>query len=240
MKFVKNILPLIVLIAASTSCQKGIFGSVKGKGPNVTEIRSVTGFNKIKLDMDADITYVQDADYYVEISAQANVLEVIRTDVSAGELRIDTRKWVRRHSNINIIVHSPDIVGLRISGSGNITTSGTISTTYMDLHISGSGNITLAHLATPELESSVSGSGNIKVSSGTSTNAKAAISGSGDIDLLGITSVNANAKISGSGSILIHVTTQLDATISGSGNIKYAGSPTVNTHISGSGSVIHI
>lgn len=240
MKIVKHTLPLIFLFVALTACNKSIFGSIKGKGPNITEIRSITGFNKIRLDIDADITYVQDSNYFVEISAQENVLNVLTTEVSAGELNIEFSKWVRRHSNISIVVHCPDIQGMSISGSGNITATGTVNTNYMDLHISGSGNISLNSLTSNELEASISGSGNIQVNGGTVINQRATISGSGNMEMLGLTATNSNAKISGSGSITVKVIQQLDATISGSGDIRYSGNPIVNTHISGSGSVIHL
>lgn len=231
---------LIVLVASTTSCKKTIFNSIVGKGGTVTETRQLTDFNKISLDIDANVIYTQDASYYVEISGQQNVLDVLTTEISAGELRIDFSKWVRKHSNITIIIHSPEIRGFVVSGSGNIESNGTITTSNMDLKISGSGNIVLNTLNTEELEASISGSGNIEVAAGTVDNEKATISGSGDIEMEDLVANNSYCKISGSGSITVWVLEQLDATISGSGDIRYKGTPIVNTHISGSGDVIHI
>lgn len=240
MKSVKISLSLIALFLVATACNKHVFGTIKGKGDNVTEVRTVSNFNKIKLSMDADITYVQDSIYYVEISAQANIMEVITTEVSAGELKIDTRKTLRKHNPIKLIIHSPNMVGMDISGSGNITATGSINSNYLDLHISGSGNISLFTLQSDELEMSISGSGNIQIGAGIVVNQKATISGSGNIETLGMTASNASAKISGSGDISLWAVQQLDASISGSGNVKYKGTPTVNVQISGSGSVIHL
>ncbi|HLP56305.1 MAG TPA: head GIN domain-containing protein [Fluviicola sp.] len=239
MKSMKMILPIGLLFLVATSCQKH-FGTIKGKGNNVTEIRSVTNFNKIKLDMDADVTYVQDSIFYVEISAQSNLMSVIKTTVSAGELRIENTKWIRKHNPITFIIHSPTIVGMTVSGSGNINANGAITTGSMDLKISGSGNISLYSLQSGEFDATISGSGNISVVNGTVNNQRATISGSGNIETLNLTSANANAKISGSGDISIRVTQLLDAMISGSGDIIYAGSAAVNATISGSGSVTHI
>jgi hypothetical protein len=240
MKIVKTILPITLLFIVLTGCGKKLFGSIVGKGDNVIEIRELTGFNKIKMAMDGDVIYVQDSAYYVEISAQQNVLEVLTTEISAGELKIDFRKWVRRHKDITIIVHSPEIRALTISGSGNISSQQPIATNDLDLRISGSGNISLYSVATPELDASISGSGNITLGGGSVNNEKVTISGSGNIDALEVESNNSYAKISGSGSITVKVVQQLDATISGSGDIRYRGQPIVNTHISGSGAVIHL
>lgn len=239
MKLLKTILPLALLLLASTACNKKLFG-VKGKGANVTEVRSLTGFNKITLDIDADVTYEQSTDFYVEISAQENILEVLRTEISAGELKIDFRKWVRKHSNISIVIHSPEIKGIKISGSGNVNVPTAITTTDMELHISGSGNLTLYSLTSSDLEAKISGSGNLALLNGTVNNQTATISGSGDIDMEDCQANNSSCKISGSGSITVHAIQELDATISGSGDIRYRGNPAVNANISGSGSVIHI
>lgn len=241
MKTTRLILVSALAIAVSfTSCKKHIFNSIKGKGGTVTEVRALTGFNKISLDIDADITYTQDSVYFVEISAQQNVLDVIKTEISAGELEIEFSKWVRKHSNIEIIIHSPDLREVDLDGSGNFESTGMLTTTGLDLEVSGSGNVVLAGVTAEELDADISGSGNIYISGGVVTNEEVNISGSGNIEIDDLTANNSNAKISGSGSISVWVLEQLDATISGSGDIKYKGNPIVNTNISGSGSVIHI
>ena len=239
MKKFKLILTITILTTIISSCKKNVFNSIVGKGGTVTETRQITGFNSIELSIDANVVYTQDASYYIEISGQENVLDVLTTEVSGGELEIEFRKWVRKHSNITIIIHSPEIKEFEVSGSGNIETSGPINTTDMDLDVSGSGNIVISSLATNDMEANISGSGNIYVNGGTVTNQEVKISGSGNIDFEYLQANNSACKISGSGSITVWVLDQLDATISGSGDVKYTGSPIVNTHISGSGSVIH-
>lgn len=241
MKSLKLIIPGILLLAVSfTSCKKHLFNSIKGKGATVTETRELSGFNKISLDIDADIYYTQDSVYYVEISAQQNVLNVITTEISSGELEIDSKKWIRKHNGIKIIIHSPSLYALDISGSGNIESASDISTTTLELNVSGSGNISLASVYSAELEAKISGSGNISASGGEVTNQKVTISGSGNIEMTGLTAHHSDAKISGSGNISVWALDQLRATISGSGDVRYKGNPGVNTTISGSGSVIHI
>ncbi|TSJ44877.1 head GIN domain-containing protein [Fluviicola chungangensis] len=241
MKSLKCMLPAILLLAMSfTSCKKNLFNSIKGKGETVTETRNLSGFNKISLSIDGDVNYVQDTVYFVEISAQQNVLDVITTQVSAGELKIDSRRWIRKHNGITILVHSPDLRAMDLSGSGNIASFFDIVTTGLELNVSGSGNITLAAVHTDELEVNISGSGNIAVSGGTVTGQKATISGSGNITMDDLKATDSDAKISGSGNISLWAVNQLKASISGSGDIRYKGNPVINTSISGSGSLIHI
>jgi len=240
MKSLKLMIPVVLILAAFTSCKKTLFNSIKGKGATVTEIRDLTGFNKISLSIDGDVNYVQDSVYFVEISAQQNVLDVITTEISGGELKIDAKRWIRKHNGIKISIHSPDLRAMDLSGSGNMESSSDISTPDLELNISGSGNITLASVHTDQLEVTISGSGNIQVSGGAATNQKAKISGSGNVEMDNLTANESDAKISGSGSVTVWSVNHLKATISGSGDVKYKGNPIVDTSISGSGSVIHI
>lgn len=241
MKSLKLMIPAVLILAASfTSCKKHLFNAIKGKGDVVTETRDLSGFNRIALSIDADVTYVQDSVYFIELSAQKNVLNVITTDISAGKLKIEFKRWVLKHKDIKITIHSPELRGIDLSGSGDFEASSGISTSELELNISGSGDIELAAVHADGLEAKISGSGNISVSGGVVTNQRVTISGSGSIDMDDLTATDSDAKISGSGSISVWVLNQLKATISGSGNIRYKGNPVVNTNISGSGSVIHI
>ena len=241
MKNLKLMIPVLLILAGSfTSCKKHLFNSIRGKGETVTETRNLSGFNKISLAIDADISYMQDSVYFVEISAQQNILKVLTMEISDGELEIDSRKWIRKHNGIKIIIHSPDLREVELDGSGNFESSGMLTTGTLELEISGSGNITFTGVTAADLNAEISGSGNISVSGGVVTNQEAEISGSGNIEMDGVTAHISKAKISGSGSVSVWVLNQLNATISGSGDVKYKGTPTVNTSISGSGSVIHI
>nr|WP_294860080.1 head GIN domain-containing protein [uncultured Fluviicola sp.] len=241
MKNSKSIIPMVLILAVSfTSCKKNLFNSIKGKGETVTETRNVSGFNKISLSIDGDVNYVQDSIYFVEISAQQNVLDVLTTEIDGEELKIGADRWIRKHNGIKIRVHSPDLRAMDISGSGNMEASSDILTTGMELNVSGSGNISLASVHTGELKVTISGSGNITCSGGAVTNQKVSISGSGNVEMDNLPANNSDTKISGSGSISVWAVDQLKATISGSGDIRYKGNPIVNTNTSGSGSVIHI
>ncbi len=241
MKSLKLMIPVVLFLAVSfTSCKKHLFNSIKGKGNTVTETRNLSGFNKIDLSIDADVHYVQDSVYFVELSAQQNVLNVITTDIDAGKLKIEFKRWVLKHTKITIVIHSPELREVDLSGSGNFESPSDIVTSSLELNVSGSGDIDLAAVHADELKVKISGSGDISVSGGAATNQQATISGSGDIDMDDLAANNSDAKISGSGSISVWAVNQLKATISGSGNIRYKGNPVVNTNISGSGSVIHI
>lgn len=239
MKSVSISLALLLSLFFFPSCRKGFLG-VTGRGNVVEESRHVSGYNGIDLRCNATIDYVQDSVFSISLSAQSNILEVLRTSVEGETLVIEFDKGVRRHKPIHIVIHSPGVNALLLSGSGRINTSNTISGSDLSLRISGSGNINISSLNVQQLSAGISGSGNINLAGGTATSESFSVSGSGNIKALDVSAATNTSKISGSGDISVKASDALDLIITGSGNIRYTGTPVINSRISGSGKIIHI
>jgi hypothetical protein len=240
MKSIKLILCVAIISACFQSCKKGGPWGIRGEGNNVSETLNLSGFDKIHLSIDGDVFYTQDSIYKIEISAQTNILAVLKAEVSGTELTFDYRRNVWDHKKVNITIHSPSIRAFSISGSGNITAQNTLTSDNFDMSVSGSGNIYIPLLNAQSLSGTVSGNGNVTISGGTVKSESFNVTGSGNIDAGNIVSENCIVKVSGSGNIIVNVTESLDATISGSGNISYRGEPSLNSHVSGFGRLIHL
>lgn len=234
----KSILLLIALslLLFATSCKK----KITGEGPSIIQSRTLTDFTKVSLNIPAVLYITQEPGYKFTIDAQQNILDIIQTAVSGGELKIkfNNSKSIGSHDKIIIRASAPVFNGLSISGSGDISGTNTLQTSSLLLGLSGSGSIILPQVdVAGKLETFISGSGNMQVNTGVADDGSLNISGSGGIEMLGVSFKNVETHISGSGDIKATVMQQLDAHISGSGSVYYKGSPAVNTHISGSGSV---
>jgi hypothetical protein len=189
--------------------------------------------------MSATVYYTQDSVYHLQISGQENVLNEILTQVEGSRLVIRVKDGVilGSHEPIKVYVTSPDVKGIRVSGSGDVFADSEWQSGDLSLDISGSGNINLAKVNSDHLTANISGSGSIKAISGNVTREDLKISGSGTIDLRGVEAATVYSTTSGSGDTYLHATSLLDVTISGSGNVWYYGTPTINTHVSGSGNI---
>jgi hypothetical protein len=240
MKTIKIVLFACILVTSTTACFKRNRWGIKGQGSNATETRNAKNFDRIDLSIEADVNYTQDSVFLVEVNAQPNILEVVTTDVANGELNICTKRELWDHNRIRITVHSPDLHGVSISGSGNIMVQNSLNTNNISLNISGSGNIGVPSITATAITAKVSGSGNVDLRGGITKSEDFLISGSGNMnaDYL-FTSFN-TSKISGSGSLSVNVSEQLDVIISGSGDVRYRGKPAITTSISGSGRLIHL
>ncbi len=240
MKAFKILIPVIIILLSLQACNKGRIWGIHGKGSNISETRNAGAFIGIDLRCDADVELVRDSTFSIEITGQENILKVLDTKVDNGNLIIDYRKRVWRHNKIKMIVHVGNLQSVFISGSGNINIQNNINANALDIKISGSGNITTSTLNVHTVTAHISGSGNIKIPGGAIQSGKFSISGSGTIDAEYAISAAMDAKISGSGNITVNVTETLNASISGSGDIKYRGTPIVTLNVSGSGRVTHI
>jgi hypothetical protein len=191
------LLVLITLIVPlSTSCKK-----VNGKGDVLTQTRSITGFTGIGLALEAQLRFIPDSIFRVELTAQENVLDVVETFVEGGVLvvKLEHNIVLGKHEEIQVLIHAPGINLLDISGSGNIIQTGNWISPSIRTSISGSGNLNLGYLEAAVFSIYISGSGNIQLTAG---------------KLL-------DATISGSGNILYDGNPVVYTHISGSGTVRH-------------------
>ena len=223
------------VLFTTSSCKK-----VVGEGQVQTETRTITGFSGVSASIGGKINYKIDPVYKIEITAQPNILDVIETSKINGHLLIKVRNGVRIKANeeITVDISAPTADYLHLSGSGDLTVTGSINAANLDMGISGTGNITVPTVIIADrIDAAISGSGDINVQSGTARNEDLRISGSGKLFLDGVAAEKARTNISGSGDIQVNLSQTLDATISGSGSVYYRGHPLISTTISGSGRV---
>src|SRR5215203_5281731 len=136
---------VIMLAAAASLLTAPSCTKVVGEGPLETETRNITDFSKVSASIGGKIYYKIDPVYKVEITAQRNILEVIQVTKSNGHLMVKVKDGVRIKSNEEIIVNisAPTANYLHISGNGDLTVAGDITSANLDIAISGTGNITV-------------------------------------------------------------------------------------------------
>jgi hypothetical protein len=169
-------------------------------------------------------------------------------------LEIDSKDNLKPSRPMKLYIHTPDMRGVALSGSG-IIDLGTIVTDELAVSLSGSGeiignvkansmglNISGSGTASLEvdadfIETFISGSGDIFFD-GSGNIAHYNISGSGAVKAYNFPVNECYTKISGSGSMFVNVAEHLEVNISGSGSVYYIGYPDIFTNITGSGELI--
>jgi hypothetical protein len=210
------------------------------------QTRKVDPFTSISLRISANVHLKQGERQELKIEAKESTLEEILTEVKGGELIIRFHNkdyfWNSfQPGEITIYLTTPEINGLAVSGSGNITADQEIKTDKLDLALSGSGNIKLNDLVADQVKSSISGSGNINLAGNTpAKDFSATISGSGNVKAINYSADDVTVHVSGSGNVSIGANKNLNVRVSGSGNVNYKGDPMIDSAISGSGKVKNV
>lgn len=209
----------------------------KGDGPVVEESRTMAAFDRVELEGSMDLFLVESSEYRVVIEAEANLMEVLSTEVKSGELRIRTKDCFRSHDPIRITVYAPVYRAVTLGGSGKIESENTLHGDDLSVSLSGSGKVAL-QLVMADIDLAISGSGRLEVS-GECVNQSIAISGSGQVENYDLNSSGASVNVSGSGNCRVRANDHLSVRISGSGSVWYRGYPSIEeVSISGSGRLI--
>ncbi|HLG34601.1 MAG TPA: head GIN domain-containing protein [Bacteroidia bacterium] len=208
----------------------------EGEGTVRTETREPGGFQKVALNISANIKVVKAEKSSVEISAQENLLEKIRTRVSGTELIVSSEGCISSDEKILVTVYLAELEGLEINGSGNISVPDTFLVDKIKLDINGSGDISGKFIAA-KIAAEINGSGNITLA-GSADKQNIEIHGSGNINSQSLICNEATIDVAGSGDVRVYAIKNLDVDVAGSGSVYYKGKPTINSHIAGSGKVV--
>ncbi len=231
---------IILSAVAFSSCFN--FGKVvRGNGHFVDEERTPVGsFSSLVSEGDFEIVIIKDSVQKMILHGEDNITPEVATDIINGELVIHYKKENLRfdHEGITIFVHTPIMNGIKLTGSGDISTLDEFSGGETKVELSGSGDIRYRINCT-KITAKVTGSGDI-TAEGTCVENQITIDGSGNTDFLMLPSEKSFITITGSGNATVEVANQLDVNISGSGSVRYRGTPSMNVKITGSGAVVKI
>jgi Putative auto-transporter adhesin, head GIN domain len=252
----------LTIAAAASLCLNSCTKAFVASGPTINKSFNLTNFDHVQLDNDANLTYIADSVFSVEINAQQDILDRLIVEVNGTELEIGYKNGTLaiKHDPITITVHAPAFTGANLSGSGTIKVPSAFTTANLDIDVTGSGNISATNLkasnVTMDITGSgeitldaleaantamdVSGSGDLVIANGNSEIITTKVSGSGSIQTQNVTSKTATATVTGSGKTTIQVQDKLTAKISGSGDIFVKGTPVIEQNISGSGKIIKL
>jgi hypothetical protein len=206
--------------------------------PIASQTYDIEGFNEIFINGKGNLFLTQGEDYDVEIEAEENVLEILKVEKEGSALVIGDKRTLLSRKPINIFITMPEVLSVKVSGSGNIEGENLISSEELEIVLAGSGDVNL-DVEVEKLITKISGSGN-GIYSGKANSHEIIISGSGDIKALNLETEKTKVTISGFGDTEVFANDELQVKISGSGKVEYKGDPSVIPTISGRGSVVKV
>ncbi len=228
---------LILFIAVISICFSCKTEAVEGNKNLITVEREVSeDFNKITASTGLNVSLIQSEEYKISVSADENLQELIKTQVSNGRLKIYITNPIKNHSNISVDVYAPDIVEINTNSGARLQTKEVLKTDSLSVK-SSSGSWTELEVNTLYLNSNSSSGANIKFTGKTESYRCVTSSGS-HTNSANLISKKVNANSSSGSSAKVYCTDNLQANTSSGGNIQCSGAPiNSNIHESSGGSI---
>lgn len=208
------------------------------------ETRPVSGFNRIEINGEANVTLVQGATENVTVDAPSSSLARVRTVVRGGVLVVDVVEsrsvwqWFsgRSASRVpRVTIRLRDIE--RIEAAGAVTVDAdSLKGNELRLDLAGACTLRIRDLQATSLR--IDGAGATKIAiGGKVARQKIDLSGAGSYQAEKLISDEAVVEVSGAGKAIVNASSALAVDISGAGKVEYLGDPKIKQSISGFGKV---
>jgi len=179
-------------------------GGARGNGNIQTETRDISGFKGVDVSGVFEVEIVAQKDFGVQVEADENLLQYIRTEVDGGVLEISTSKRIKSSSGLKVRISAPDIEKLEISGAAKVSVAD-LNNAGLELETSGASKINL---------------------SGVTDKLVIDVSGASSIDAENLKARAATVDASGASKISVFATQSVRAGASGASRITYTGGAT--------------
>lgn len=199
----------------------------------VTEDRLIKGFEEVEVVGSPNVYYTQADSFSVRVKGPDNFVDNILTEKNGKTLTVRNKgKWgvvnisFSDEDELAVYVTSPDLVAVRVNGSGDFISTDLIDTDNMNITLRGSGDINIDKLLCDRCDVELIGSGDIDLPEVEAKETSAVLVGSGDIKM-GLSKVaDTRLSLKGSGDIKVDFSEgcrSVDCTVSGSGDIGLSG-----------------
>ncbi len=189
----------------------------KGSGNVQSEKRNVSDFKAVDVSGAFVVEITAQKDYSVEVEADDNLLQFIKTESNGETLKIETEGRISTSNTMKIRISAPDIE---------------------NLHISGASKISIVNLDNSSLNIDSSGASKISCE-GKTIDLTVDMSGASKFDGEKLSAEKVSVDASGASRASVSVKTDLRADLSGASKVVYYGNPTnIEKKTSGASSVV--
>lgn len=234
-----NVLKGVLLVATSlmiVSCVSCVHRTrvFNKDSKQVSEVRNLKGFEEIEINGSPTVYYSQADSFSVIVTGPSESVNAIMTEVVNGALTIKNRGKVGIFNvvldgddNAIVYVTSPDLVNVRLNGSGDFVGKNQVDTDEIGITLRGSGDISFDNIICDKCQIDLVGSGDVRMGRLDTKDLSATLIGSGDIELHEWNVQTTDLHLKGSGDIdanLEQGCKNVSCELHGSGDITLTGS----------------
>lgn len=218
----------------------------------VVEQRQHRGFERIEISGSPSVVYIQADTFGVRLEGPEKMVDNIMTEVKDKTLSVYNKGRVNLKfgfvnlnwgdkDDVTVYVSSPDLVSVRVNGSGDFFSKKPVDTDVMNIVLRGSGDIDFENIVCDACTTELVGSGDININHLDARTSTAVLVGSGDIRISEANVLETDLSLRGSGDIAVNFEEGCESAqcqLAGSGDITLSGSLThYDCKKSGSGDI---
>jgi hypothetical protein len=230
--------------------------TVKGDGRYTVQTRPVDSVERLEVQGRIQLEVRIGAVTSLQVEADSNLLPLLHTDSAGSHLKVWIDTDVRSSNAVRVILTTPQLADLRVTGSGGVTVSGLNGAPLrmqqngsgktllvgtvgrFDVELNGSGTINATALTSGATVASVAGSGKLELGEVRGDELRVEVNGSGDVRARGaVRAVNVRLNGSGDADLIGLRSQQGDLRTRGSGDVSVAVSDAVVAQSNGSGRI---
>ncbi|UKJ05837.1 head GIN domain-containing protein [Solitalea lacus] len=209
---------------------------VKGSGNVIINNRLLTHFNELELSGAYTVELTQDSMQKVEVIADDNIQEYIKTTVSGDRLSVYNDKNFCINDKVIVKIHLKELTNVEVSGAVDVKMMNQFTVDHLNFKSSGATN-SILNVNTKSIDAKISGAGKIEFK-GQTADCNIAISGAAKIRAFSLITNKCTIDISGAGDTEVNVLSELNVSASGASKVRYKGNPAkINKQAQGASSV---
>jgi len=211
-------------LAASTLLYSCSSKCIEDSGKHIIKDLTVKPFDEIEIEGPIKLVLKQDSSFAVKISADSNIMDKIKPEVSGSTFKIslDPMKYCGTDS---IVVHAGigALKEIKAKGSSLVYSEGRLNLSDLNLYLTGAPDLNL-DINARKLETEVDGAAKITLS-GQAGSHKLESKGVLNLDAFNFVVGEYDIKVEGTGKSNINVLNDLKVNTSGASSIYYKGNP---------------
>jgi hypothetical protein len=205
---------LVALSATTAACD---FVGTRGEGAVKSETRQTDAFSRVESGGGVHVSIAIGDASALEVRAQGNLLPLIITEVADGTLRIRSSKGYTTSEKIEVILATPHLDGIVLSGGSRGSVEGLASDAF-DVELTG---------------------GSVLTAAGTANAVTLHITGGSVAEMDALTAATINADLSGGSRAEVRATDLIKGSATGGSKVSVSGGASTTVDTTGGSQVEH-
>ncbi|PIV18947.1 MAG: DUF2807 domain-containing protein [Flavobacteriales bacterium CG03_land_8_20_14_0_80_35_15] len=214
---------LLLLLVSTTSC---MLNGLSGNGQVQTEPRSIRQeFKALSVSQGIDVYLTTNQSNSVKVEADDNILDLIKTEVQNGTLKIYLSKQVWHSKARKVYVSAPIIEEILVSSGASVKLENTLIVDKLMLKASSGSEIEV-HVGVSDLYCEASSGADITLI-GTAKNLDVEASSGSSVKADDLKTYDTNAKATSGATVNVNATNTIQIKKGSGGSVNYKGSPKI-------------